>query len=144
MSCSCENQRDRLNAMQATGWRYWLWAVRHSRLPKKSEVEPDRFGQRATRTSSQTVEAQIFLSLLRHRGLAQQEARCAIARTPSAARIISMPKARKRLVALETSFHSPVNIPAALLVTMIMPMSKGQPITTPNSPIRVMPTAYSD
>src|SRR5438874_10781559 len=83
MSCSCENQRDRLNAMQATDWRYWLWAVRHSRLPKKSEVEPDRFGQRATRTSSQTVEAQIFLSLLRHRGLAQQEARCAIARDPA-------------------------------------------------------------
>src|SRR5205807_9446378 len=53
-------------------------------------------------------------------------------------------KARNRLVKAETPFHSPVITPAALLVTMIMPMSKGQPITTPSSPIQVMPIAYSD
>src|ERR1700722_1328170 len=72
-----------------------------------------------------------------------QEERCAKARTPSAARMITIPAPRKRLLARETLAHSPVRTPAVLLVTMIMPMSKGHPTTMPSVPILEMPNPYN-
>src|SRR5437588_230088 len=65
--------------------------------------------------------------------------RCARASMARAPRMIAIPPARKRLAATETPLHSPVKIPAALLVTIIMPINRGQPMTTPKPPMWEIP-----